>query len=144
MAEYIFSLQADEKPFVCSISGGISRLSFVGQYLFVSVDGLNVSIQVFKRNEEWLYVGELKNPEETHCSLFHNRFRIAILKDDVLHFYYNNREVRFSLADCSRLYNHQKQHAWETPVQGINVSFMKGKDQQRRNRNDGTLWRTED
>ena len=140
---YVFSLQTDEKPFVYSISGGISRLSFVGQYLFVSIDGLNASIHVFKRNEAWFYIGELKNPDEAHCSLFNNRFRIAIFKEDVLHFYYNNREMRFSLVDCRRIYNHQQQHAWETPVQGIDVSFLLEKDRQRRNRNNGTLWRTE-
>lgn len=139
----VFPLQAEEEPFIYSIGGGISRLSFVGSYLFASVDGLNASVQVFKRDTEWSYVGELKNPDETHCSLFNNRFRMVILKDDVLYFYYNNREVRFSLTDCSRIYNHQKQHAWETPVQGVDVSFLKEKDRQHRNRNNGTLWRTE-
>ena len=140
---FVFSLQTEEKPFVYSVSGGIRRLSFFGRYLFASVDGLNASIQVFKRDEKWRYIGELNNPDETHCSLFNNRFRIAILKDDVLHFYYNNREVRFSLADCSRIYNLQKQHAWENPAQGVDVSILKEKDRQHRNRNNETLWRTE-
>lgn len=140
---FVFSLQTEEEPFVYSIGGRISRLSFVDMYLFATVDGLNASIQVFLRNEEWRYVGELKNPDEEHCSIFNNRFRMAILRNDVLHFYYNNREVQFDLTDGRRIYNHQKQHAWEIPVQGTDVSFLKEKDRQHRNRNNGTLWCTE-
>ena len=140
---YIFSLQTEEKPYAYSVGGSVRRLSFVGNYLFASMDGVNDGIHVFKRNEEWAYVGEINNSKGVHCSIFNNRLRLIIMKDDILYFYYNNREVRFSLVDCGRIYNQQKQHAWENAVEGIDVSFLRVKDRQCRNQNNGTLWRTE-
>ena len=83
---------------------------------------------VFQRKDEWAYCGKILNPAEMHCDIFNSRFRLAILNDDVLYFYYNNREVRFSLTDCRRIYNKQKQNAWKNPVNGIDVSFLKAKD----------------
>lgn len=139
----IFSLQTEEQPFRYSVKGGIRCLSFVKNYLFATMEGINAGIHVFKRNDTWSFVGEIKNPEDAHCSIFNNRLRSIILKDDVLHFYYNNREVQFRLVDCSKIYNHQKQHAWETPVDGIDVSFLKNKESQRRNPNTGVIWHTE-
>lgn len=139
----IFSLQEEENPFVYFVGRGVCRLSFVGKYLFATMDGRNSVLHVFKRDDEWAYVGEIGNSEEIHCSIFNNRFRMAVLKEDILHFYYNNREVRFSLVDCSRIYNHPKQRAWENPVAGIDVSILRTKDKQHRNLSNGHLWRTE-
>ena len=78
-----------------------------------------------------------------HCDLFNSRFRFAILKDDVLYFYYNNREVRFSLTECKRIYNKQKQNAWKNPVNGIDASFLKAKDNAQKNRKAGVNCQTE-
>lgn len=140
---HIFSLQTEEQPFTYKVSGDIRRIAFVENYLFVIKDGINANILVFKRNEAWAYVGVVKNPEEIHCSIFNNRLRSVILKDAVLYFYYNNREVRFDLTDCSKIYNQQKQCAWESAVEGINVTFLKNKETQRKNSDTGVIWRTE-
>lgn len=140
---YIFSLQTEEQPFIYDVGGAIRRIAFVENYLFVIKDGINASILVFKRNEAWSYVGIVKNLEEIHCSIFNNRLRSVILEDGILYFYYNNREVRFDLTDCSRMYNQEKKRAWECAVEGINVTFLKNKETQRRNSDTGVIWRTE-
>ena len=140
---FVFSLQTEEPTFIYSISSSIARIEFIGGYLFVVTGGSNTGIHVFQKKDEWVYCGKILNPAEMHCDLFNSRFRFAILKDDVLYFYYNNREVRFSLTECKRIYNKQKQNAWKNPVNGIDASFLKAKDNAQKNRKAGVNCQTE-
>ena len=109
-------MQAEEQTFIYSVGNGIGRLLFTENYLLATKMGMNQTIYVFRHDEQWTYAGEIKNPDDAHAGIFNNRFRILIMKDDMLYFYYNNREIRFSLTDCSRVYNQQVKHAWENPV----------------------------
>ena len=116
---------------------------YIGDYLFAVKLGMNQEIYVFRHDEKWTYVGEIRNSEESHAGIFNNRFRLLILKDDMLYFYYNNRETRFSLTDCSRVYNQQRKHAWENPVEGKDLTFLKNRNNQKKNRKTGIIWQTE-
>lgn len=61
----------------------------------------------------------------------------------MLYFYYNNREIRFSLTDCSRVYNQQVKHAWENPVEGKDISFIMDRDSQKKDCKTGIIWKSE-
>ena len=139
---YVFALKTEEPPFVYSIGNGIIRLEFAGNYLLAATGGFNTCIYVFYKKDVWTYCGEILNPKEMHCDIFNNRFRCAILKDDTLYFYYNNREVRFLLTECKRIFNERKKHAWENPVEGIDISCLKDKDTPQKNGNAGVIWKT--
>lgn len=140
---FIFPLQADEQTFIYSVGSELGRLAFIGEYLFATKMGINQKIYVFKHDKQWLYLGEIINSEESHAGIFNNRFHLLILREDMLYFYYNNRELRFSLADCSRVYNQQIRHAWENPVKGMDITFLKNRVKQKRNRKTGVIWQTE-
>lgn len=140
---FIFSLQTEEQPFIYFIGKELGRFFYIGDYLFAVKLGMNQEIYVFRHDEKWTYVGEIRNSEESHAGIFNNRFRLLILKDDMLYFYYNNRETRFSLTDCSRVYNQQRKHAWENPVEGKDLTFLKNRNNQKKNRKTGIIWQTE-
>lgn len=140
---FIFSLQTEEQPFIYFIGKELGRFFYIGDYLFAVKLGMNQEIYVFRHDEKWMYVGEIRNSEESHAGIFNNRFRLLILKDDMLYFYYNNRETRFSLTDCSRVYNQQRKHAWENPVEGKDLTFLKNRNNQKKNRKTGIIWQTE-
>lgn len=140
---FIFSLQAEEQTFIYSVGNGIGRLLFTENYLLATKMGMNQTIYVFRHDEQWTYVGEIKNPDDAHAGIFNNQFRILIMKDDMLYFYYNNREIRFSLTDCSRVYNQQTKHAWENPVEGKDISFIKDRDSQKKDSKTGIIWKSE-
>lgn len=140
---YVFSLQTEDKPFIYTVGDGISRISCVENYIFVTKDGVNAGIIVFKRNDAWTYVGVIKNSDEMHCSLFNSSLRSIVLRDCILYFYYNNREVRFELSECRRVYNQKKKRAWKETIDGIDVTFLKNRETQRRNANIGVIWCTE-
>lgn len=140
---YVFSLQTEDQPFIYPTGNGIRRLSFVENYLFATKDGVNAGIIVFKRNDAWAYVGVINNSEEMHSSIFNNRLRSIILKEGILYFYYNNREVRFDLSECRRVYNQKKKCAWEETIDGIDVTFLKSRETQRKNLDIGVICCTE-
>lgn len=143
---FIFSLQTGEQVFVYSIDSGLGGFTFAGDYLFAVKTGYNFGIHVFKHDESWGYVGEVKNPDGAYAGIFNNRFRLLILKDDTLHFYYNNREIQFSLTDCRQTYNQKRKHAWEQSVEGEDLSFLQDKrnqHNQRRNRENGVICQIE-
>ena len=98
-------------------------------------------IAVFKHENEWLYVGEIKSPDDR--TLFNNRLRNIILKDDVLYFYYNNRIREYNLQNCEMTLNKQIQHAWENPVDGYDLSILSQKLPKSRKREQGIICRTE-
>ena len=136
-------MQTEEQPFIYFIGKELGRFFYIGDYLFAVKLGMNQEIYVFRHDEKWTYVGEIRNSEESHAGIFNNRFRLLILKDDMLYFYYNNRETRFSLTDCSRVYNQQRKHAWENPVEGKDLTFLKNRNNQKKNRKTGIIWQTE-
>lgn len=140
---FIFSLQTEEQPFLYFVGKELGRFAFIGDYLFATKLGMNQEIYVFRHDEKWIYVGEIRNSEDSHTGIFNNRFHLLILKENMLYFYYNNREIRFSLTDCSRIYNQQIKHAWENPVEGMDLSFLKNRNNQKRNRKTGIIWQTE-
>lgn len=72
-----------------------------------------------------------------------SRTTLDKILNDVLYFYYNNREVRFSLTECKCIYNKQKQNAWKNPVNGMDASFLKAKDNAQKNRKAGVNCQTE-
>lgn len=139
---FVFSLQTEDSPFVYSVDGEITRFGFIENYLFATTSGLNMGLRVFRRKNVWEYVGKIENAKKSYSSIFNNSFRLAILKDNVLHFYYNNREVQFSLVDCRKISNQQRRHAWEYPVNGLDISFLKVKDKKKSNRSTGILCQT--
>lgn len=142
-AIFVFSLQNEEPPFVYTIDAGITQLGFAANYLIATTGGSNVGLYVFQRQKEWAYVGKIENPREAYSSIFNSSFRCAVLKDGILYFYYNNREVQFSLAECRKISNRQKQKAWKCPVDGIDVSFLSIKRRRSGNRNLGILCQIE-
>lgn len=140
---FIFSLQTEEQPFIYFVGKEPGRFVFMGDYLFATKLGMNQEIYVFRHEEKWMYVGKIKNSEESCAGIFNNRFHLLILKDDMLYFYYNNREIRFSLSDCSHVYNQQIKNAWKNPVEGMDLTFLKDRNNQKRNRKTGIIWQTE-
>lgn len=135
----IYSLLTNEKSFWQNVEGRITRLEFVGDYLLAVVS--KSWIAVFKHENEWLYVGEIKSPDDR--TLFNNRLHNIILKDDVLYFYYNNRIREYNLQNCEMTLNKQIQHAWENPVDGYDLSILSQKLPKSRKREQGIICRTE-
>ena len=135
----IYSLLTNEKSFWQNVGGGITRLEFVGDYLLAVVS--KSWIAVFKHENEWQYVGEIKSPDDR--TLFNNRLRSIILKDEVLYFYYNNRIREFDLQTCEMILNKQIQHAWENPVGGYDLTILSQKQPKSRIREQGIICRAE-
>ena len=130
----IYALQNSEKPIWHSVNGPITRLEFAGDYLFVTA---LQSISVFKHDEIWSFTGEVKTGDER--SLFNQRLRRILLKNDSLYFYYNNRIRRFRLPDGEMIVNKQIQHAWINPVDGYDLTKLGEKQPGTRNRSAGII-----
>lgn len=130
----IYALQNDEKTVWHSVSGSITRLEFAGAYLFASS---MQSISVFKHDEIWSFTGEIKTGDER--SIFNQRLRSIVLKNDALYFYYNNRVRQFRLPDGEMIVNRQSQHAWENPVEGYDLTRLKEKQPKTGIRSEGIV-----
>ena len=119
---HIYELGVDKDPYSYHVYANITKLLFEGKYLFaVANDGLKNSITAFVYDKEWDFAGETHDLDNWH--IFNNRLKSIILKEDVLYFYYNNREQRYQLPGFEKIYNKQKKHAWENPVDGVAIDM---------------------
>ena len=134
----IYSLQKDEQAFWYTLSGGIARLEFAGDYLFAVTKS---KISIFKYDDGWTFTGEIAVAES--ISLFNKRLRSIVLQNDALYFYYNNRIRQFRLPDGAMLVNRQSQHAWENPVEGYDLSDLSKKQPRSRIKSQGIVSREE-
>lgn len=121
----IYTLGEDTSPFIYH-AGNVMRLVFAGRYLFASVQEFSrPHVCVFTLGEDgrWSFVGDIQGTDR--WNIFNNRLHFIVLSnDDVLHFYYNNREQAYRLTDCVRIRNKQITHAWENPVDGIRINGL--------------------
>ena len=130
----IYSLQKSEKPIWHTVNGSITRLEFAGDYLFVSA---RQKISIFKHEDVWAFAGEIAIADDR--SVFNQRLRSIVLKDDILYFYYNNRICQFSLSDGKMIVNRHSPRAWENPVNGYDLTRLRDKQQKTRNRLTGIV-----
>lgn len=139
----VFSLQTLQSPFVYFVGERITRLAFSGFYLFAVTNGVDEGIHVFRLENMWTYIGKIRSSAHRYERIFNNNFRSAILKEDLLYFYYNNREIQFSLIECRKIVDRRKQHAWKLPVDGIDVTDLKNRERWKNNLNTGILCQKE-
>lgn len=119
---YIYELGESQEPFVYR-TGKVRKLTFANGYLFAVTSHLmGDRVVVFSSDDgAWTYNGEISGTD--HWNLFNRRFRFNVLKDDMLYFYYNNREHAYRLSDCELIKNRQVKHTWEDPVEGLRIKL---------------------
>lgn len=137
----IFSLLRDQSTFLYSIGQEVKRFVFAGRYLFAAIREANAGILVFTCRDEWAYTGCINSKDGGYGRLWNKRLRSIILHDENLYFYYNNREVRYRLSDCQRIYNKQKQHMWEHTIDGTNLTIMKQNEGRTKDKSNGVIWK---
>lgn len=111
----IFDLREGLFCLIQNFGKHISKAEFHGKYLFVVAGG----IHLFALNLEWRYVGVMQGTEE----MLSFKIKGIIEKDGILYIYYNNRLVRYNLADCRRLDIANGQF-WKDPVEGSHLSSI--------------------
>lgn len=115
----IYSMADGRKAFEHIINAGrINGLYFSGEYLLADAGNMHV----FRLGKGWNYNGEII--AKSGVSIM-RKLRTAYRADNRLYLYYNNREVVYSLLDCSLVSNVSKGHAWENPVAGVELKLHK-------------------
>lgn len=135
----IFPLRSNEKVFRYYVGGGLSCLDFVGDYLFAVIG--NTKIVVFKYCDTWSYVCEITSTGGS--AIFNQRLKQIILRDEILYFYFNNREWQYRLSDGRMIKNIQKKHVWEKAVEGYNLTYLSTKQPQSRHKAPGEICKVE-
>ncbi len=124
----IFSLAGNLPPFVHNMGRKAGSMLFNGDKLFVCAG----NIMIYSFDGVWRYHGELNDPKGR---LITAKLRSIILNGDIIHFYYTNREILYSLSDCKRTnIIHGKDRA-ENPVEGYDLTDLRHTE--RRNLPDG-------
>lgn len=111
----VFDLREGQFCLIYDLGKHISKAEFYGNNLFVFAGG----IHLFTRNPDWRYVGVMEETEWIHSF----KLKGIIEKDGIIYLYYNNRLVRYRLADCHRL-DTVNGKLWESPVEGIDLSSI--------------------
>lgn len=111
----IFDLREGQFCLIHDLGKHISKAEFYGNHLFVVAGG----IHLFTRNPDWRYVGVMEEKE----GMLSFKLKGIIEKEEILYFYYNNRLVRYRLADCHRL-DTVNGKLWEDPAEGADLSSL--------------------
>lgn len=109
---YIFDLQTEECCFTYSLGRRVSKMAFCGNGLYIVV---SAEVHLFRLDAEWRFVGVIGEGK----GLLH-KLKAIVEKDGALFLYYNNRLVKYCLADCSRLEIVNGKFSGET-VDGIDL-----------------------
>ncbi len=135
----VWSMTTGIRGLIYSENIGNAQLYFskCGRYLFVNSNMRREShnqIAVFRYQQEWKYACALHD-------VCNSRLRSAIIADNTLYAYYNNREHRYDLSYGTMCYNKQKKHAWEGGISGeyLPKSFIEGRPTKRLKREDGLI-----
>lgn len=121
----IYDLVEDSSRFVYDIGDRINRAVFCDRYLFASVIGYSSRIEVFEKIGNWEYIGCLAAPADSYSGILSRSLSMIRYKDDILYFYYNNREARFDLRSCERIYNKSGKVPSENVIDGRDISCLK-------------------
>lgn len=140
---YIFPLQSDKQPFVHVLGCNVRNLLFSGEYLFVATNEAYPTIAVYFYDGAWTYRGRICIEGTYNFSVLNKRLHSIILSGDVMHFYYNNREVCYSISDCTQISNVKRQRAWQTAVDGTDLTGLKTREKNLANRDMGVAWTAE-
>lgn len=114
---HIFFLKESHKPFVYNIGKKAAKMVFCDNKLFINAG----SIIIFSYNGEWRYIGEIQSKDGNVTRKLHS----LLVKDDILHFYYTNREVCYRLSDCSRMETITGKDCGKNSVDGYNLSSLR-------------------
>ena len=139
----IFSLTGEFSPYVFSINDTISNFVFFDKYLFAIGSGQSRTIYVFEHKETWNFNDTLKNPKENDYNLLSDSLRKLIFKDDILYFYYNNRQIAFSLLECKMILNNHAKHAFKQIVDGVDLISLKTANKMKNKKSDGVICQIE-
>jgi len=135
----IFPLRTNEDIYRCNIDTMPKHLEFVGNYLFAVIK--NEKIIVFKHSDKWTYMCEIKASDGG--ILFSGNFHKLVLKDDILYFYFNNRERQYQLSDGKMICNHLKKRAYVKCVDGYDLTHINNKQKNIRNKTIGQACKSE-
>lgn len=112
----IFDLRDGRFCLIHDLGRHISKAEFHGGRLFVMAGG----IHLFSRDPDWHYVGVMEEKE----GMLPSKLKGIVERDGILYLYYNNRLVRYRLADCQRL-DTENGKLWGNPVEGADLSSLR-------------------
>ncbi len=99
----IYNLHDNARIFRYDIGKTPTQMMFCNQYLLINGGAL----VVFCFDGDWRYVGEISTGDR---GVFNSKLKAIIASGDDLHIYYNNRNLKFNLMDCSRTRIENKSH----------------------------------
>lgn len=119
----IFPLGIHEETFRYNLNAAPGRLAFAGNYLFAVIK--TEKIVVFHHDDIWMFTGEIASADTRN--LLGTNLKKIILKDDILYFYFNNKEQQYQLPDGKRIKNSFSEHAWKHAPEGYDLSLLLSK-----------------
>lgn len=112
---YIYDLRSGKLCLTHDLGKHISKMEFYGSNLFVVAGGLNI----YAQNSDWMFIGVIEEKE----GWITYKLKSIIEKDGELYLYYNNRMVKYRLADCRKVESINGK-LWKEPVDGFNLSSL--------------------
>lgn len=110
----IYNLHENSQIFRYDLGKTPTQMMFYDRYLIINA-GVFV---VFLFAGDWRYVGEINNGSN---GIFNSKLKAIIAIGDDLHIYYNNRNFKFNLMDCSRTLIENKNHNDVKVADGTNL-----------------------
>lgn len=119
---YITDTAGNRSDYAVTVPNGIKRAFFVldDSRLIVVMHGPDPGVLLFGNTDDhWRFIGEFPCD---HQHLLVPRLRNVFLTTDDITFVYNNRIRKYSLADCSQIYNKPKPGAKNIRYDGEDIT----------------------
>lgn len=98
----------------------VKKVVFIGDYILMTINNLNGSILLFKRQgKKWTFVDQLESFE--HQSLINRRLNYVYYEGDALTFVFNNRVRKYDLNSGKMVFNKQIHGAKNKEYSGIDI-----------------------
>ena len=102
------------------LPNSVKKVVFIGDYILITIDDLDGSILLFKRQEKsWTFVDRLESFE--HQSLINRRLNHVYYEGNAITFVFNNRVRKYDLNSGKMIVNQQLRDAKSKEYSGIDI-----------------------